>query len=115
MAEKAKLASKEKPKVESNNCNDKKCPFHSGLSLRGRTFVGTVVADKMQGTVNVEWPRVLRVSKYERFEKKRSRVKAHVPKCMIVKLNDKVKISECRPLSKTKKFVVIEKLQEAKQ
>ena len=107
MAEKTKTKSKEE--VE---CKDKKCPFHSNVSLRGRTFVGKVIANKMQGTVRVEWQRKINVPKYERFEERRSRIIAHVPSCMNIKLDDKVKITECRPLSKTIKFVVVEKLNE---
>jgi small subunit ribosomal protein S17 len=33
---------------------------------------------------------------------------AHNPPCINAKEGDVVKIAECRPLSKTKKFVVIE-------
>ncbi len=92
------------------SCNDIKCPFHGNLKLRGRVFVGTVISHKMAKTITVEWPRQIFLSKYERFEKRRSRVKAHLPSCIKLKVGDRVKIAECRPLSKTKNFVVIEVL-----
>jgi len=40
--------------------------------------------------------------------KKRSRVAAHNPVCINAKIGDKVRIAECRPISKTKAFVIIE-------
>ncbi|MBI4447359.1 30S ribosomal protein S17 [Candidatus Woesearchaeota archaeon] len=90
-------------------CEDKHCPFHAGLKLRGRRFTGTVIKGDAHHTVTVEWPRIFYVSKYERYEKRRSRLKAHNPPCLNVKMGDKVEIMECRPISKTKSFVVINK------
>jgi small subunit ribosomal protein S17 len=43
----------------------------------------------------------------------RSRVTAHSTPCIPVKVGDTVRIAECRPLSKTKSFVVVELLKEA--
>lgn len=76
----------------------------------GRTFVGTVVAAKMQDTATVEWERSRYLPKYERFEKLTTRVKAHNPEDIDAKKGDIVKIMECKPLSKTKHFLIIEKL-----
>lgn len=78
------------------------------LSLRGRVFVGTVISSKMQKTVTVEWERKHYIKKYERYERRRSRVKAHNPESINAQEGDVVKIMECRPLSKTKNFVVVE-------
>jgi len=50
------------------------------------------------------------VPKYERYEKRTSSYAAHCPPCMEAKVGDKVRIAECRPLSKTISFVTIEKL-----
>jgi len=88
------------------------------IKTRGRTFTGIVVEAKMQNTATVEWPRRKYVSKYERYEKLRTRVKAH--NAIDAKKGDVVKISECRPISKTKHFTIIEKIRherlfEAKQ
>ncbi len=95
---------------KSQKCNDKNCPKHGNISTRGRVFFGTVISAKMHDTVTVEWERRFFIKKYERYEKRRSKVKAHVPKCMKIKEGDVVKIMECRPLSKTKNFVVVEGL-----
>lgn len=96
--------------ITMKSCSDRNCPKHSGLRTHGRVFVGTVVSDKMQGTINVEWPRKFYIQKYERYEKRRSRVKAHNPECISAKQGDMVKIAECRPIAKTVSFVVIEVL-----
>lgn len=80
------------------------------LSTRGREFVGTVINAKMAQTATVEWPRQEYVNKYERFLSKRTRVKVHNPTAIDAKVGDKVRIKECRPISKTKSFIIIEKL-----
>ncbi|MBN1455027.1 MAG: 30S ribosomal protein S17, partial [Methanomicrobia archaeon] len=41
--------------------------------------------------------------------KRQSKIHAHNPPCINAKVGDIVKIAECRPLSKTKSFVVVEK------
>jgi len=94
-----------KPEKE---CNDETCPFHGKLSVRGRNFTGKVIAAKSHKTVTVEWERTKFLPKYERYEKRKTKVKAHNPLCINAKENDIVKIIECRPLSKTKNFVVVE-------
>ena len=79
-------------------------------SKRGRIFVGKVISNKMAKTVKVEWPRRKFLYKYERYQKKKSAVMAHVPEGMNINMGDTVRISECRPISKTKNFVVVEKV-----
>ena len=91
-----------------NECTDNNCPFHGSLKCRGRTFTGTIISGKMQKTVTVEWEWKHYIRKYERYEKRRSRIKAHNPECIGAKEGDVVKIVECRPLSKTKNFVLVE-------
>ncbi|MDP6627344.1 MAG: 30S ribosomal protein S17 [Methanopyri archaeon] len=91
-------------------CNDPRCPQHGTLSTRGSTHVGTVVSDKMHGTVIVHWGFNRYYPKFERFTKRSTRVAAHNPPCIGAKKGDVVRIAECRPLSKSKYFVVIEKL-----
>ncbi|MBN2368546.1 30S ribosomal protein S17 [Candidatus Woesearchaeota archaeon] len=85
-------------------------PKTKKITARGRTFRGKVVSDKAQKTVTVEWDRRIYVPKYERYLLKRSKVKAHNPSELDAKEGDIVVIKECRPVSKTKKFVVVEVL-----
>ncbi len=93
-------------------CNSSKCPFHGTLSVRGRVFKGVVVSDKAKNTVTVQWEYFHYVPKYERYERKKTKILAHNPDCINAKKGDIVKIAECRPLSKRKSFVVIEKVSE---
>ncbi len=79
---------------------------------RGRTFVGTIVSAKMRKTATLEFDRVLLIPKYQRYEKRRTRLKVHNPDEISAKEGDKVRVMECRPLSKTKHFVIIEKIEE---
>lgn len=97
-------------KEPKEKCNDKNCPFHGSLRVRGRQFTGVVISSKMHSTATVEWTRISHIPKYERYEKKRSKVKAHNPKCINATEGDLVKIIGCRPLSKTKNFVIVEKI-----
>ena len=111
--EKKKTKSETQAKQEVS-CNDFRCAIHGELKTRGRVFEGKVVSAKMQKTITVEWPRLAYVPKDERYEKKRSKVKAHLPPCISVTEGDRVKIAECRPIAKTVKFVAIEKLSTSK-
>ena len=92
------------------NCNDMKCPFHGNLSLRGRQFTGIVVSTKMRKTAVIEFERLQFVKKYERYEKRRTKLKVYNLDCVNAKDGDVVVVIECRPLSKTKNFVIVKKL-----
>lgn len=89
-------------------CSDSNCPYHGHLSIRGRIFEGAVISDKMDKGVVVEWNYLMALKKYKRFMRKKSRVPAHNPPCINAHKGNVVRIAECRPLSKTKSFVVIE-------
>lgn len=91
-----------------NDCDDINCPFHGTLPVRGQVFTGSVVSSKMEQTVVVKRTSVKLIPKYERYEKRQSKMHAHNPPCIDAKEGDTVKVAECRPLSKTKTFVVIE-------
>ena len=91
-----------------DKCTDKNCPFHGTLSVRGQIIEGVVVSDRMQGTVIVKKDYRRYIPKYERFELRTGKYAAHNPPCINAKVGSKVRIMECRPLSKTKSFVVIE-------
>ena len=95
-------------KQPAEKCSDHNCPFHGTTGARGRILTGVVTSDKMSKTVTVSWERRVYVPKYERYEKRKSKVNAHNPDCIDAKKGDVVRISETRPLSKTKHFAVIE-------
>ena len=99
----------ELPNRPEQECNDYNCPFHGTLSARGRVLNGVVVSDKMEKSVVVAIEYMRFYPKYERYARMNSRITAHNPPCIDAKTGDKVKIAECRPISKTKSFVVVEK------
>lgn len=94
--------------IQSTDIHD---PFFSNLSLRGRIFIAKVISANSAKTAKVEFTRLYPIPKYERFEKRRTRLQVHNPESINAKAGDKVKIMECRPISKTKNFVIIEKLE----
>jgi archaeal ribosomal protein S17P len=88
-------------------CADENCPFHGTLSVRGQTIVGDVASTEMDKTVVVEREYDVKVPKYDRLMKRRSRISAHAPPCVELSVGDEVTIAETRPLSKTKSHVVV--------
>jgi len=96
------------PPAES--CNDRDCPFHGILPVRGQILTGVVSSTKMHSSILVKREFLQYVPKYERYQKKTSTYAAHCPPCMKIKTGDNVRIAECRPLSKTISFVAIEKI-----
>ncbi len=82
----------------------------TNLRTHGRIFVGKVISDVFHKTTTVEFPRQIYVSKYERFQKRRTRIKVHVPENFELKKGDMVRIMETRPISKTKNFLALEVL-----
>jgi small subunit ribosomal protein S17 len=88
---------------------DANCPFYGSLRLRGQLLEGTISSIGMNGTITIERHNVRYMKKYERFEKRTSALSAHLPTCVgDVNIGDSVKVMECRPLSKTVSFCVIE-------
>ena len=90
------------------SCNDTLCPFHGTLSVRGKLFTGNIISSKARKMVVVakEYPRP--VAKYKRYERSLSKMHAYLPDCMDVHEGEQVLIAECRHISKTVSFVVIE-------
>lgn len=90
-------------------CADALCPFHGHLKVRGQQIVGKVVSTKMQRTVVVEKEQLHFDRKYERYARRSRRYAAHLPPCLAVQVGDEVRLGECRPVSKTVSFVVVER------
>jgi small subunit ribosomal protein S17 len=77
-------------------------------SLRGSEFVGTVVSTKMQKSATVRWGYAEEVPKYERKERRNTKITSHVPDELDVEEGDQVKVVETRPISKTKSSMIVE-------
>lgn len=72
-----------------------------------RVLQGVVVGAKADKTVSVEVVRTLTHPKYKKIIKRSKKYAAHDPENKY-KVGDKVKIIESKPISKTKKWLVLE-------
>ena len=73
---------------------------------------GTVVSNRMEKTIVVSVERTVMHPKYRKYLKRRTRVKAH-DEANQCHLGDRVRIVECRPLSRDKRWRVSKVLQRA--
>ena len=97
-----KKSIKESVQGDSNN------PFNGSLSIRGKTFEGIVVKAKAKGTVTLQKESPIYFTKFRRYGRSKKRIHAHVPSNLDVKEGDHVIAAECRPISKSVSFVVVE-------
>ncbi|MDW8063673.1 MAG: 30S ribosomal protein S17 [Candidatus Caldarchaeum sp.] len=97
-------------KPPASSCDDVDCPFHGKLPVRGILLTGVVYKKKMNKSVVIEREHTVYVRKFKRYLRRRSRLSAHLPPCIDVEVGDRVRVGECRPLSKTVSFVVLEKV-----
>ena len=94
----------------SRTCDDLHCPYHGRLSVRGQIFDGVVVSTKMTRTAVISREHRRYIKKYERYERRTTKVSAHNPDCLDIAVGDSVRIMECRPLSKNVSFVIVGRL-----
>jgi small subunit ribosomal protein S17 len=97
---------------KTRECNDKNCPFHGTTRIRGKITKGLVVSKKSRNTVIIRQDYVQFVKKYQRYERRNSRLACHLPECLRneINLGDLVRIGESRKISKTKAFIILEKV-----
>ncbi|RJO64233.1 MAG: 30S ribosomal protein S17 [Candidatus Omnitrophota bacterium] len=79
---------------------------------RRKEFRGIVVSDKMEKTIIVRVTRLAKHPKYRRITKKCNKYKVH-DELRQAKVGDEVRILETRPLSKDKRFRLVEILKKA--
>ena len=96
----------------SKECNDQSCPFHGDTRIRGKITQGVVVSKKSRNTVIIRMDYVQFVKKYQRYERRNSRLACHLPECLRneVDVGDTVRVGESRKISKTKAFIVLNKI-----
>ena len=94
---------KKKPNENENNN-----PFNGSLSIRGKIFEGIVINAKAKGTVVIERESLIEFSKFKRFGRSKNKIHAHVPSNLDIQEGDHVVAAECRPISKSVSFVVVE-------
>jgi small subunit ribosomal protein S17 len=78
-----------------------------------KTKTGVVRSDKMTKTITVSVERKVKHPIYGKFVKKTTKFHAHDEKSE-AKTGDVVKIMETRPLSKTKRWLLVEVIEKAK-
>ena len=77
-----------------------------------RSQVGRVISDKMDKTVTVMLERKVKHPLYGKYIKRSTKVKAHDEENTCAE-GDTVRIEECRPLSKSKSWRVVEVVERA--
>jgi small subunit ribosomal protein S17 len=70
--------------------------------------MGKVVSLSSKQTIVVQREYLQKISKYNRYERRRSKIHAHLPPCIELREGDTAIIGECRPLAKTVSFVVVQ-------
>lgn len=79
----------------------------SKISVR-RVLTGVVVSDKMDKTVTVEVTRLVQDRRIRKYVRRRKTYKAH-DEDNACREGDQVTIQEHRPLSRTKRWIVVER------
>ena len=72
-----------------------------------KTLSGVVVSNKMTDTVVVKVDKFVKHPKYGKFLKKSKKYSAHNPG-NTKNIGDKVEITEVKPISKTKRFAIVD-------
>ena len=93
-----------KPPIDGEKNN----PFNGSLSIRGKLFEGIIVNAKAKQTVTIEKKSFITFTKFRRYGKSKNRIHAHVPSNLDIEEGDRVIAAECRPISKSVSFVIIE-------
>lgn len=93
------------PKSE---CSDKHCPFHGKITVRGKTFEGKVVSSKARKMVVIQRESPVYLDKFKRYARSKNTIHAFSPTCIPLAEGDIVLAAECRPISKSVSFVVVE-------
>lgn len=101
-------------KVKKENKVSENTKRKTAIKLRGKTFEGTVI-NKLHGRVTIEFERLIYVGKYERYEKRKTKIHARLPKELeeTINLGDWIEVAECRPLSSIINAIVTKKIRSA--
>ena len=97
------------PKAAINtNYVDKKCPFTGDVSIRGRMMRGIVHSTRMKRSIVIRRNYLHFVNKYQRYMKRHKNFTVHCSPCFEPRVGDEVIVGQCRPLSKTVRYNVLE-------
>ncbi|MDR2595741.1 MAG: 30S ribosomal protein S17 [Treponema sp.] len=83
------------------------------VKSRKKEFIGIVKSDKMEKTIVVSIETLTLHPLYKKYIKRSKKIKAHDEKNE-AKIGDRVRVIECRPLSREKCWKLVEILERAK-
>ena len=83
-----------------------------GESKKRKSFIGRVISDKMDKTVVLAVTRRIAHARYNKVVKRTTKYKAHDEKNEC-KVGDMVRVIETRPISKDKRWKVLEIVEKA--
>ena len=93
---------------------DKKCPFTGNVAIRGRIIRAQVASTKMKRSIIIRRNYLHWINKYQRYMKRHKNFAVHCSPCFDrVKVGDDVVVGQCRPLSKTIRYNVLEHIPRA--
>nr|XP_034350611.1 40S ribosomal protein S11-like [Arvicanthis niloticus] len=103
------LGSKTSKEAIAGTYIDKKCPFTSNVSIRGRILSGIVTKMKMQRTIVIRRDYLHYIRKCNGFEKRHKSMSVHLSPFQgcTDQIGDSVTVGDCGPLSKTVRFNVL--------
>ena len=88
--------------------NEKDNPFNGSLTIRGKLFEGIVINAKAKKTAVIQKESLIYFEKFKRFGRSKNKIHAHIPSNLNVRIGDRVTAAECRPISKSVSFVIVE-------
>lgn len=80
---------------------------------RRKTFVGVVESNKMDKTIVIRIDRLVKHRAYGKYIKRSTKLAAHDPE-NTCNIGDKVSVMATRPVSKTKRWRLVEVIERAK-
>ncbi|HMS65496.1 MAG TPA: 30S ribosomal protein S17 [Ignavibacteria bacterium] len=108
--ENAEITGTEEISKDTKVAEVKKTSSHSGIR---KTRIGKVLSNKMDKTIIVSEEKRIMHPIYKKYFKKTTKFAAHDDK-NTCDIGDKVKIMETRPLSKTKRWRLVEIIEKVK-
>lgn len=66
----------------------------------------------MEKSATVRWEYSEKIPKYERYERRNTKITSHVPEDLEVEEGDQVRVEETKPISKTKSTVITEVIED---
>ncbi|MXP51272.1 30S ribosomal protein S17 [Pantoea sp. SoEX] len=82
------------------------------MNSKIRTIQGRVISNKMQKSAVIAIERIIKHNIYGKFIKRTTTLNIH-DEDNICNINDIVEIRECRPLSKTKSWILVRIIEKA--